>query len=126
MVDGIGKGSSLARDAIMAAIKKQSDLSGGIQSAAKSLQNAQGVAGAAGTEGAQPVGFAAELREGLAAVQAEMTTTESLPADLLTGKVNDFHEVAVQLKKSDLSFRFALQVRNKLIDAYREVMRMNV
>ena len=34
--------------------------------------------------------------------------------------------LAIQLKRADLSFRFALEIRNKLIDAYREVMRMNV
>ena len=32
----------------------------------------------------------------------------------------------IQLKQAEISFRFAMEVRNKLIDAYREVMRMNV
>jgi flagellar hook-basal body complex protein FliE len=34
--------------------------------------------------------------------------------------------VAARLKESELSLRFSLEVRNKLIDAYREIMRMSV
>ena len=45
--------------------------------------------------------------------------------DVIQGNV-DLHEVTTQLKQSELSFEFAMQVRNKFIDAYREVMRMNV
>ena len=44
---------------------------------------------------------------------------------MLRGEL-DLHEVATLLKQSELSFDFAMQVRNKFIDAYREVMRMSV
>lgn len=43
--------------------------------------------------------------------------------DLLQGKA-DIHETMVALQKSDISMRMFLAVRNKAIDAYREVMRM--
>jgi len=45
---------------------------------------------------------------------------------LLGGGATDFHQVAAQIKRSELTFKFALEVRNKLIDAYRETMRMSV
>ena len=32
----------------------------------------------------------------------------------------------MKIKKAEFSFRFAMEIRNKLLDAYREVMRMNV
>ena len=51
---------------------------------------------------------------------------EGLPEDVVSGKVTDFHEIAAQIKTADLSFKLALEIRNKLVDAYREVMRMNV
>ena len=35
-------------------------------------------------------------------------------------------EIAARVKRADLSFKFAMEIRNKLIDAYREVMRMQV
>ena len=41
---------------------------------------------------------------------------------LLKGEVTDVHEVMVAVNKADLSFRFLVEVRNKLIDAYKELM----
>ena len=49
-----------------------------------------------------------------------------LAESLITGKVQDIHEVVAIVKQAEISQRFALEIRNKLIDAYREVMRMNV
>ena len=43
--------------------------------------------------------------------------------DLLQGKA-DIHETMIALQKSDMSMRTFLAVRNKVIEAYREVMRM--
>ena len=56
----------------------------------------------------------------------QVHSAENLPLDLLTGKVDDFHQIAVQLKSAELSFKFAMEIRNKLVDAYREIMRMTV
>jgi len=43
--------------------------------------------------------------------------------NMLQGKA-DIHQTMVALQKSDLSMRLLLAVRNKAIEAYREVMRM--
>jgi flagellar hook-basal body complex protein FliE len=43
--------------------------------------------------------------------------------DMLQGKA-DIHETMVALQKSDISMRTFLAVRNKAIEAYREIMRM--
>ena len=42
---------------------------------------------------------------------------------LLKGEAG-IHETMIALQKADISFRFLLQARNKVMDAYREVMRM--
>ena len=124
MVDGIGKGGGLAREAILAALKSQA------KAAADVRANVAGspASGALGADETAPSrdGFVEHIRKGIEAVDAEIQKTENLPADMVTGRVDDFHEVAVQLKQAEISFRFAMEVRNKLIDAYREVMRMNV
>jgi len=36
------------------------------------------------------------------------------------------HEAIIALEKADISFRTMMQVRNKIIDAYQEVMRMQI
>lgn len=69
--------------------------------------------------------FASSLKASVNHVDGTIQRTEGLHLEVLQGKL-DIHEVASQLKESEISFQFALQVRNKLIDAYREVMRMSV
>jgi len=41
---------------------------------------------------------------------------------LLTGDVKDVHQVMVAVNKAELSFKFLVEVRNKLADAYSELM----
>lgn len=42
--------------------------------------------------------------------------------DLLQGGETDLHEVMVAVNKADLSFRFLVEIRNKLQDAYKDLM----
>jgi flagellar hook-basal body complex protein FliE len=44
----------------------------------------------------------------------------------VTGESQDLHRTIVALQTADLSFQLALQVRNKFINAFEEVMRMQV
>lgn len=69
--------------------------------------------------------FAKIVQEGIAEVDKSVKSTDSLHVDLLQGNL-DFHEVAARIKESELTFDFSMQVRNKFIEAYREVMRMNI
>ena len=46
--------------------------------------------------------------------------------ELVAGRNKNVHETMLMMEKADMSFRLMMQVRNKVIDAYREVMRMNV
>ncbi|MFO7861559.1 MAG: flagellar hook-basal body complex protein FliE [Desulfosalsimonas sp.] len=43
-----------------------------------------------------------------------------------TGGSTDLHDVMVAMEKADISLRLAVQVRNKAVDAYQEIMRMQV
>ncbi len=38
----------------------------------------------------------------------------------------DLHEVMIAVEEANIAFQFAMQVRNQLIDAYNELMRMQV
>lgn len=106
-----------------------------IEAALKRMhERAADATGAPGTPAAQHTGaptsadapsFADAIEAGLRDVDARVRAAEGLPHQALRGEL-DFHEVAAKLKQSQLSFDFAMQVRNKLVDAYREVMRMNV
>lgn len=43
-----------------------------------------------------------------------------------TGETDNLHELVIKLNEADLSFRLMMQVRNKLVKAYEEIMRMRV
>lgn len=45
---------------------------------------------------------------------------------MMTGEKQNLHEVMLTMAKADVSFRMMLEVRNKLVEAYQEVMRMQV
>ncbi len=45
---------------------------------------------------------------------------------LASGQPIDIHEVMLNTEQASLGFSMALQVRNKLVDAYQEIMRMSV
>lgn len=126
MVDSIGNGSgALAREAILAAMKSQADKSSSLRKAASALTEGAGALDtpAAPTSGE---GFAEKLREGLGSIDQQIKGVDDLPRALISGEVTDLHEVAAQIKKAEFTFKFAMEMRNKLIDSYREVMRMNV
>ena len=47
-------------------------------------------------------------------------------SDLVAHGAGNLHEVAIALEKADVAMRLAMKVRNKVVDAYNEIMRMSV
>jgi flagellar hook-basal body complex protein FliE len=45
---------------------------------------------------------------------------------LQAGGEKNLHETMISMEKADISLRYMVQVRNKAIDAYQEIMRMQV
>ncbi|MCC6408122.1 MAG: flagellar hook-basal body complex protein FliE [Planctomycetes bacterium] len=122
MVDGIGS-SSFARAAIEAALRTQTESAKRIDS---EVANSLASGGLEVGQAPKSTSFGDSLSQGLREVNGSINRVDELPADMVAGKVGDFHELAVQIKQAELSFKFAMEVRNKLIDAYRETMRMSV
>jgi len=46
--------------------------------------------------------------------------------ELMMGEADDLSGLLIDMQKAELSLQLALQIRNKVIDAYTEVMRMSV
>tara|TARA_B100000929_G_scaffold247557_1_gene206323 strand:+ start:176 stop:478 length:303 start_codon:yes stop_codon:yes gene_type:complete len=59
-------------------------------------------------------------------VNQQQLTAEAKQVELLVTENKDIHGTMLALEKADLSMRLMLQVRNKLVNAYEEVMRMQV
>lgn len=47
-------------------------------------------------------------------------------AKLAAGQPVELHDVMIAMEQADLSLRMVLQVRNKLVEAYQEIQRMQV
>jgi flagellar hook-basal body complex protein FliE len=45
---------------------------------------------------------------------------------LMAGETQDLHETMIAVQKADLAFQMMMQVRNKLLQAYQEIMRMPI
>jgi flagellar hook-basal body complex protein FliE len=44
----------------------------------------------------------------------------------MTGEITDIHTAMIAVQKADVSFQMMMQVRNKLVSAYQEIMKMQV
>jgi flagellar hook-basal body complex protein FliE len=45
---------------------------------------------------------------------------------LVTGEGQDIHNTMIAVEKADMSFQMMMQIRNKIINAYEEIMRIQV
>ena len=70
--------------------------------------------------------FAAVLKESLQQVNELQGDKAEKIQELVTGKANSIEEVMVAVEEANLAFEFTMQVRNKLVEAYNELLRMQV
>lgn len=70
--------------------------------------------------------FADLLNQAVGDVNQLQLQAEQAGVDLAAGKVTDLHQVMIITEKADLALQMAIQVRNKVIEAYQEIMRMPV
>ncbi|MFN2308634.1 MAG: flagellar hook-basal body complex protein FliE [Gammaproteobacteria bacterium] len=88
---------------------------------------AQSSAPAPGVEPAQGGGFGDLLKQSIDAVNASQQQSRDLSNAFVRGEPNvDLTEVMVAVQKASLSFQAITQVRNKLVQAYQDVMNMPV
>lgn len=71
-------------------------------------------------------GFAKMLDESIDQVNQDQLEANRAVKDLVAGRSKNIHEAMLALEKADLSMKLMLQVRNKALEAYKEVMRMQV
>jgi len=66
------------------------------------------------------------LTESLATAGYTDAVDKASSLQLLMGESDDLAALMIDIQKAELSLNLALQIRNKVIDAYNEVMRMSV
>ena len=78
-----------------------------------------------GNEASEP-SFADTLKEAVQTVNTLQKNSDKKMQELATGKTTNIPEVMMAAEKADIALRMMVQVRNKIIDAYNEVMKMQV
>jgi flagellar hook-basal body complex protein FliE len=76
--------------------------------------------------GASGDSFVASLKDALAKINEAQSQADVSVQSLLTGQSTNLHETMIALQKADVSFQLMLQVRNKIVGAYEEIMRMQL
>jgi flagellar hook-basal body complex protein FliE len=84
--------------------------------------SAEALVGSSGT--ASPFGTA--VTQGLQQVDGSLQASQADLQRLAAGDVSSLHQVMVRLEESRLSMQLVLQVRNRLLESYQELMRMQV
>lgn len=96
-----------------------------LNSTAKSTLEEQGVSA---QNGAKKVGddFGAFLKDALQKVDNLQKEAEVASLGLATGQIQDLHTAVIAMEKASIALSLTVEVRNKVIDAYHEMMRMQV
>ena len=82
--------------------------------------------GVQGTNGAAAPGFSDALTQGIQQVSDLENHADSLIQDVATGGPTKVHEVMIATTQSAIAVDLLVQVRNKGLEAYQEIMRMQL
>jgi flagellar hook-basal body complex protein FliE len=81
--------------------------------------------GSTGTS-AESGGFLDSLKSAIGkANDVQLQAGQAVDA-LMTGQTQDIHRTMVALQQADVSFQLMMQIRNKLVTAYEEIVRMQI
>jgi flagellar hook-basal body complex protein FliE len=70
--------------------------------------------------------FASVLKESIDQVNNSQQAADNMTTKLINGENVDLHQVMIAQQKANITLQATLEVRNKVIEAYQEMMRMQV
>jgi flagellar hook-basal body complex protein FliE len=89
-------------------------------------ENAVGNSEAAPEAGGSTKTFGEFIKDMVQETNAAGLQADAKMNDVAAGRNKDLHGAVLAMEKADIQFRMLSQVRNKVIEAYREIMRMQV
>lgn len=70
--------------------------------------------------------FSSYLKDALDKVNSYQIEADNYKKLLATGDVDNLHDVMIATEKASIAMQLTLSIRNKVVDAYREIMRMQI
>jgi flagellar hook-basal body complex protein FliE len=71
-------------------------------------------------------GFGNILKDAISTVNELQKQSDNEIQKYMAGESQDLHTTVIAMQKADLSFQMMMQVRNKIVQAYQEIMRTQV
>lgn len=71
-------------------------------------------------------GFGSVVKDAVESLENSQKAADQEIGKAVTGESPDLHKTIIALQSADLKFQLGMQVRNKLLGAYEEIMRMQV
>ena len=90
------------------------------------LNPAEGLAGTQLGEPAAKSSFSNFLENAVAEVDGKMKAAGAEQTKVLTGETNNLHQAMIAMQEAGTAFSLMVEVRNKLVESYQEIMRMQV
>ncbi len=72
------------------------------------------------------IGFSEWIKKEINQVNNNIATADIKLREYAMGETDNLHQVMMSLEKAKLSFELVVEVRNKLLEGYQEIMRMQV
>ena len=70
--------------------------------------------------------FASFLEQAVAEVDGKMKAADAEKTQIFTGETNNLHQAMISMQEASVAFSLMVEVRNKLVESYQEIMRMQV
>lgn len=70
--------------------------------------------------------FGQVLKNSIAEVNQAQVSADRAAEQIAAGETKNLHGAMIKLEEADISLRLMVQVRNKAVEAYQEIMRMQV
>ena len=87
-----------------------------------SIPNAAATAGTA----SQPGEFGGILAGAINGIESAQSDAATAVQKFMTGENEELHTTVLAAQRAELAFELGLQVRNKVVDAYQEIMKMQM
>ncbi|HEW92846.1 MAG TPA: flagellar hook-basal body complex protein FliE [Thermotogaceae bacterium] len=72
------------------------------------------------------INFKELLKNAIDNVNELQKQADKLSNDFATGKISNIHEVIIAAEKASLSLKLTTEVRNRIVESFREIMRMQI
>ena len=97
------------------------DMVGGI-----SAIGAAGAATGPGAPAAPASGFLAAMERAVESVNQDVAVAETSLQQLASGQPVEVHDVMIALEKARIGVQTVIQIRNRMVEAYQDLMRMQI